>query len=297
MNQMVRVFDTKLEVKTIGEHGRPIVIMTGMGCSFEEWIEVTERLVSSNRILLYHRPGTGRSEISTRKRNTEATAKELKELLHVLQIDEPIVLIGHSYGGLCAQHYAKLFPGDLAALILIDSTSHDLHKLDALDTPVMDRLASDEDWIQQCRHYAKCSTSELTDLIGPNLSEAQQKLPESIQAKLLNFSRRPQLYKTMLEEVQNWYQDAKLIKDLGSFEDVPLYILSRDAEYEIKRGRMEGLPESELKSFEGTWHQLVREQAELSSNSRFFIAKGASHAIHLDRPDMILDVVNASLNN
>lgn len=297
MSRMVKVFDIDLEVKTKGEQGRHVVIMTGMGCSFEEWDLVTEKLSSSNRILLFHRPGTGRSEISARKRNTAATAKELKGLLHVMEIDEPIVLMGHSYGGLCAQHYAKLFPGDVAALILIDSTSHDLHKLDALDTPVMDEVASDEDWRQQCRHYAKCSTSELTDLIRPNLSVAQRKLPESIQAELLNFSRRPQLYKTMLEEVQNWYQDARLIKDLGYLEDVPLYIVSRDAEYEIKQGRMEGLPESELRSFEGTWHQLVREQAELSSNSHFFIAKGASHAIHLDRPDMIVDVVNASLNN
>ncbi|TCI65217.1 alpha/beta fold hydrolase [Exiguobacterium sp. SH0S2] len=296
MKRFVNVFGKELEVMTKGEHGFPIVILTGMGCAFDEWHEVSEKLSKANRVILYHRPGIGRSELNEGKRNTEATVRELRELLDVLQITEPFVLLGHSYGGLCAQHFAKRYPNDVAALILIDSTSHDLDRLDTLDLPVMNDLSSDEDWLKQCQDYAERTETELTELIQPTLAPNQSKLPVDVQAELKGFVCRPNLYKAMLAEVESWYDDARLIKRLGNLSTTPLYVIGRDADFEVDRGKADGLPESELRILEGTWGQLIREQTILSADSRLVIAEQASHAIHLDRPDVIISVVEECLS-
>lgn len=296
MKHFVKVFETELEVNLKGEHGTPIVIMTGMGCSFEEWHEVTEKLSAMNRVILYHRPGIGRSEQSQGERNTEATVRDLKGLLHILRIDEPVILLGHSYGGLCAQHFAKRYPSDVAALVLVDSTSHDLERLDTLDLPIMNEGASDEEWLKQCEAYAEQTESALTRRIQTVLTPNQLKLPSDVQAELIQFFQRPNLYKTMIDEVKNWYADARFIKQLGNLGVMPLYVIGRDADHEVEQGMLNGFPESELRLLEATWHQLIREQTMLSTTSKLVIAEQASHAIHLDRPDVIIAVVEEHID-
>jgi pimeloyl-ACP methyl ester carboxylesterase len=69
-----------MEVLLKGKIGSPIFILTGMGCSFDEWHEVTEQLSKMNRVIMFHKPGLGESEIGNDVRNTEAVAKELMEL-------------------------------------------------------------------------------------------------------------------------------------------------------------------------------------------------------------------------
>ncbi|WP_082665697.1 alpha/beta fold hydrolase [Exiguobacterium chiriqhucha] len=296
MEHFVKVFETELEVNLKGEHGTPIVIMTGMGCSFEEWHEVTEKLSAMNRVILYHRPGIGRSEQSQGERNTEATVRDLKELLHILRIDEPVILLGHSYGGLCAQHFAKRYPSDVAALVLVDSTSHDLERLDTLDLPIMNEGASDEEWLKQCEAYAEQTESALTRSIQTVLTPNQLKLPNDVQTELIQFFQRPNLYKTMIDEVKNWHADARFIKQLGNLGVMPLYVIGRDADHEVEQGMLNGLPESELRLLEATWHQLIREQTMLSTTSKLVIAERSTHAVHLDRPDVIVAVVEDHIN-
>jgi pimeloyl-ACP methyl ester carboxylesterase len=45
---------------------------------------------------------------------------ELRGVLAALEIAGPVVLVGHSLGGLYARHYAVRFPADVAGLVLLD---------------------------------------------------------------------------------------------------------------------------------------------------------------------------------
>ena len=50
---------------------------------------------------------------------------ELRELLHTADVPAPFLLAGHSLGGLYARHYALRFPGEVAALVLLDPAHED----------------------------------------------------------------------------------------------------------------------------------------------------------------------------
>lgn len=40
-------------------------------------------------------------------------------------VDRPLVLVGHSYGGLYARQYAAMYPADVAGMVLVDSAHPD----------------------------------------------------------------------------------------------------------------------------------------------------------------------------
>src|SRR5690625_5537826 len=123
-----------------------------MGCPFDEWYNIIENLHHNNRILTFHRRGLGQSEMGGRIRGTESTVRDLAELLNHFEIEEPIYIVGHSYGGLCAQHFVKIYHGSVAGVVLVDSTSVELNVLDELDLPVLEEKTI-EDWIEQCLIY------------------------------------------------------------------------------------------------------------------------------------------------
>lgn len=291
MRHFLTINQNKIEVLQKGRSGIPIIILTGMGCSFDEWHEVTETLSQSNRVIMFHRPGLGESEFRNEERNTQAVVNEINELIRSLELCEPVLLVGHSYGGLCVQHFVKTYPKKVAGIILVDSTSVDLKVLDTLDLPVLNEDSTDEYWIEKCHAYSRMKREELSAIIKPALTEKQKRFPNDIQQRLLNFQINPDLYKAMHSEISNWKRDGTFIKNLEVYLDIPLIVISRDQEHCIKLGVMEGLPEWELKLFEGKWQELVRKQVNLTSNGKLVVARKSGHSVHMDRPDIIVQSI------
>lgn len=261
-----------------------------MGCSFDEWHEITETLSKTNRVFMFHRPGLGESEIGNEVRNTEAVVNEMQEMMRLLEIDEQILLVGHSYGGLCAQHFVQLHPENVKGIVLVDSTSVDLRILDELDLPVLNE-DSDEKWMEKCLLYSNMNQEELRKMINPSLSEKQKLFPLQIQHRLMDFQTNPNLYKAMYSEISNWKNDAEIIKNIGDFPDKPLIIIGRDKEFNIQLGVQDGLPEWEIKLLEEKWQELILEQEKLTNVSELVFAKRSSHSVHMDRPDVIIDAI------
>lgn len=286
----------KVEIMDVGK-GTPIIILTGMGCSFYEWYEVAKYVAKSNRVIMFHRPGLGLSEIGRGTRNTKHVVEELNELLQALRITEPVVLVGHSYGGLCAQHYAKAHPDNVAGIVLVDSTSVDLKELDELELPVIDASESDEAWLENCYSYSLMDQEKLKELVNPSLTERQINLPLDVQKQLMDFQVTPSLYKAMYQEISNWKMDADTIRNLDELSDTPLIVIGRDKEHNIQLGTMDGLPEEEMRVLEDKWEELIKRQAKFSKNSELIFAKESSHSIHMDRPDIIVAAIDKLLQN
>ncbi|EDL64534.1 alpha/beta fold hydrolase [Bacillus sp. SG-1] len=273
-----------------GDTGPVIFILTGMGCSFDEWHEITETLCKTYKVIMYHRPGLGRSELKEEKRNTAAAVQDLYSLINYYKITSSFYLVGHSYGGLCAQHFAKKYPELVKGMVLVDSTSVDLKLLDELDLPVMNK-ESDEVWIEKCHQYALKTKAELNEILMPTLQGKHKEFPESIQQRLLEFDNNPLLYKAMASEIQHWKEDAEYIKRLGVFPDIPLVVIGRDKEYAIDSERGGEIPQWELRRFEDKWEGLITEQANLSPKGHLIFASRSGHSIYLDRPDIVIDSI------
>ena len=66
--------------------------------------------------------GYGYSNLDVAHRTVENIAAEVHEVLGRLGVHEPVVLVGHSIGGIYAHYYANAYPGEVSAIVGIDPT-------------------------------------------------------------------------------------------------------------------------------------------------------------------------------
>ncbi|MED1116483.1 alpha/beta fold hydrolase [Bacillus paramycoides] len=284
INRIVEILGRKIEVYMRGNSKQTVVIQTGMGCSFYDWLPIIEKLSQKFTVISYHRPGYGESELGNNPRTTMQVAKELHMLLHELAIHEPIILIGHSYGGLCAQHFAMLHEDQIKALILVDSTSMNLHRLDELHLPISDQTDSDDIWLQKYHTYSKVDVDALYTELKPTLINQSE--------HHIEFSISPSLYKATASELAEWKNCARSIKELYKTLEIPLTVIGRDPHYSITQMIEGDMPKEEATQLEEMWQELIREQLNLSINSKYILAKHAGHGIENDRPDIIIEAIH-----
>jgi hypothetical protein len=101
----------------------PVVVFeNGLGARMEWWSKVLPSIESDAAYFAYNRPGYGNSAPAETPRDGIHIVQELRAALLSEGKKPPYVLVGHSLGGLYMQLFAREYPQDVAALILVDST-------------------------------------------------------------------------------------------------------------------------------------------------------------------------------
>ena len=123
--RMVDVGGFKLHLHCTG-HGTPTVVLeAGNGTMSADWAWVQPEIAKTTRVCAYDRAGVAWSEPSPQPRDALHIAQELHTLLAEGGVRGPVVLVGHSFGGLYVREYAALFPAEVAGLVLVDATHPD----------------------------------------------------------------------------------------------------------------------------------------------------------------------------
>jgi pimeloyl-ACP methyl ester carboxylesterase len=292
MIKLIDIKERKVECLIKGNGEKTVVIMPGMGCSIYDWIDIVDEISEHAKVIAIHRPGVGNSEPHIKGSNTFIASKDLYYLLLELDIEEKVILVGHSYGGLCVQHFARLYPSKVESIVLVESASIDRgDKFDKLQTPISDETTSDEVYIELWTKYSKYTKERLIKEVKPELSQKQLKLPINIQNELLEFYVRPEIYKTQLSELLDLKNTVMTINNAGDFPDCPLIILVEDPEYSIKEMIEEGIPKIEAERIEELSQKLSYGLKELSNRSELRIIKNSNHCINETSPDAVVDSI------
>lgn len=122
---LLHIDNTQIAFERLGCAGPVIVFESGLGNDMWSWEKVARPLAAFAQIVLYDRPGIGRSGP---RRGTEVVlastvAEELRACLHTMDMPPPYLLVGHSLGGFYMQAFARTYPRETAAVVLVDSAS------------------------------------------------------------------------------------------------------------------------------------------------------------------------------
>ena len=116
-----------LQVEFFGpEDGQPIILSHGWGPNSTIWYYAKRQLSDRFRVIVWDLPGLGKS--SKPKNNDHSLEKYARDLEAVVAIagNKPVILLGHSMGGMINLTFCRLFPEQLgsrvAGLILVDTT-------------------------------------------------------------------------------------------------------------------------------------------------------------------------------
>ncbi len=99
-----------------------VVFENGLGANMDSWAKVLPEVSKVASVFVYNRPGYGDSDYPHTPRDGGHIADQLRVLLAEKGLKPPYILVGHSLGGLYMQYFARRYPNDVKALVLVDST-------------------------------------------------------------------------------------------------------------------------------------------------------------------------------
>ena len=108
-----------------GERGAsPLVILeAGAFGTSADWDYILDDLSGGGRVCAYDRGGLGRSPDRGGGRDVLARAEELNTLLTQLGESGPVILVGHSNGGIYIEAFARRHPEQVAGLVYVNAVN------------------------------------------------------------------------------------------------------------------------------------------------------------------------------
>ena len=291
----------RLHLNCTGKSGPAVVLIAGGGDYSFDWGLVQPDVSRFTRVCSYDRAGLAWSDPGPTPRTMRQEAYELHTLLKAARVEAPYVLVGHSVGGLIARVYAEQYAGEVAGMVLVDSTHEDTTLMfqgklvriregakGGAVPPVQTMRSSPpkppaaED-IEQFEFNQK--------MFGvPKTEPPFDKLPASTQAMRLWFrSQSPRAAAGpdfWAEELQAMYvARAKTPHQLG---DKPLVVLL------AKPGvgnPPPGITADEWKRVNEEKRQQKVGLTDLSRNSKLMVAERSGHHLQLDEPHVVTDAI------
>lgn len=129
--QKVSIGDGDVNVYRNGGTGPTLVLLSGFGTpapavDFAPLI----RELDAFDVIVVEGFGYGYSDLDVGDRTIENITSELHQVVAKLNVDEPVILVGHSVGGIYARYYANAYPDEVSAFIGIDPMAATTSSLD-----------------------------------------------------------------------------------------------------------------------------------------------------------------------
>ena len=258
-----------------------IIVEQGIGGPSIDWNGVNEQMSHITRVCDYDRAGMGYSEPAYTPTRAADVARNLHTLLGEAAIEDDIVFVAWSAGGLYAKEYFRQFPQRVKGMILVDST----HEQTIQRMPAAPSNLENLDHLMRQYRLAQFGWLRLSGDVARQYANAP--LPEDDRKRLIAFFLKSHTYRTLTVEGIGLEQDQAIGAPPPNLGDMPLVVIA------------EGKPRNPyMKENIAKWHELQRELAGLSTRGRFVIATQSAHFIHRTEPGLIVkaarDVVEAA---
>lgn len=226
------------------------------------WTKVQDEIAKVATTLSYDRAGLMWSQRGDKARSGENMATELHTLLEKADVKKPYVLVGHSLAGFLLRSFVKKYPDEVKGIVFVDASHPEQNKYfetTSSQTPL---------WLID---YANA-----TGLIRLFMT---QNYPNTTDEESINGIVKAMTYKGVhatIEEMNQFDALAEEAKNISSFKDIPLTIISGNINDKI-------------------WMQLQEKLLLLSTNSKQIKVEGAGHYIQLDKPNVVVDAIKEKL--
>jgi pimeloyl-ACP methyl ester carboxylesterase len=263
---MIDVGGRSLHLIDMGEGSPVVVVVQALGGNVLDFLDFYRSLAGETRVCVYDRAGLGWSDPPGLGRRThDDMARELRDVLAGAGLAPPYVLVGHSLGGIIARRFAVRYPGDVAGMVLIDSSHEDQAR----------RLPAEGWWsnppVSTARHALKRGTRLLfLGLYRLLSSRAVSDVPPECAdaARAVNLTARAR--RADLRELLITLRSHGNPPDLGSLPLTVLTAADRDA----------------------TWNAMQAELATTSTESTHIVALHGGHYLQKDNPALVSSAIH-----
>lgn len=291
--RLVRINKRLMHIHVNGEGTPTVLFESGMGASCLSWTHVQPAVAEFSRAVSYDRAGHGWSDPAHEPRTAEQISQELHTLLNAAGVPGPYVLVGHSFGGYVTRAFAHLYREDVVGLVLVDS----IHPAE-WENPTPEQLrvisvglryARIAGWLARLGVVRFCLARvaqgspriawAAANAFGATVSMTVQriageirKLPTPMLPVVRGFWSQPKNFVSLGQHVTALPLSAAQAAAVNSLGDLPLVVLSGD-------------------HHPAPYADWQRDLAQLSSRGVQIVAGESGHWIHLDRPELVTQVI------
>jgi pimeloyl-ACP methyl ester carboxylesterase len=260
-----------------GEGSPTLVLEAGGGDDALKWGKVQPELSKTTRVCSYDRAGEGWSEPQPGPRDADQIAAQLQALLQQGGVTGPVVLMGHSLGGMYIRDYASHYPENVVGLIFIDSS-----------TP----LQQDHGSAELRRELGDTPNYQwyiwyVGEAVGlPRVVGLCSKIDAGFEehtAPMYAEGRCDVLVGEIRKEIKDMRRSGEETIHTGPYGDLPILIFSQDVQKHLSAP----VPSPLNLELVAVWDQMQEDLKKLSTHSRRIIAQGSSHEIPLEKPDLL----------
>ncbi len=269
--------------------GYPTVVFeNGLGGNLLHWQKVQPSISALTRTCFYDRAGYGFSDPVDGSRTALAAVNDLHVLLTSAGVKGPIVLVGHSLGGLISTLFTDLYPDQVAGLVLIDpSFAGQGNPARSAAGKVDDQAAYDQTQSESLRCASLAWREKLTAADPQGCFGAAPTRTAAEIAFLMHQYLRPYRYETVFSELEEMNastpgRDVDSQEERSSarlFGDKPIVVLTAE------RGDMSDPEEHRL------WKEGHDKLAARSTSGESIIVAGTGHYIQVEQPGAVIAAV------
>ena len=291
--RLLRFNKGRMHIYVTGEGTPTVVFESGMGASCLSWTQVQPEVAQFSRAVSYDRAGHGWSDQAREPRTAQQIAQELHALLDAAGVPGPYVLVGHSFGGYVNRTFTHMYRNEVVGMVLVDS----VHPAE-WENPTPEQLRTVEvglryawiaAWLARLGFVRFCLARlargsprlgwAAASAFGIGVASAVQRIAGEIRklpAPILPIVRalwsQPKNFMSLGQHVAALPVSAAQAAAANSLGDLPLVVLSGD-------------------HHAAPYADWQRDLARLSSRGVQLVPGDSGHWIHLDRPELVTQVI------
>jgi len=289
--RMINIGSHSIHTRLIGKGDVTIIMDAGAGelGSFA-YLPIENQLAQQAKVLLYDRAGCNWSEQSEYKRTPEEISKELNQVIKQLDISGPLILVGHSQGGLNMMKYAAMFRDHVNALVLIDAAHPNaFHEMPVEVREVLMNASGNIDLVNVIARIGLLRLLMPKDALQlPEPVDGQN--TDSIAVTLTSFFPQTMNYCIYPEHKEGVINHGLTMADLN-LDSLPVRILSASGSMRGPSGGPPGWNDDLENMHIQYWRDMQKGLLAISTNSELSVLKDGRHYIQFTNPDTVVNTI------
>lgn len=282
---MVDVDGNRMHIDCRGEGSPTAILELGVGSAAASWDEIHQRLADITRVCAYDRAGLGYSEPFDYSRRATDVAKRLHGLLRRAGIDDELVLIGWSAGGVYIRAYHQQFPERVRAMLFVDSA----HEQQANRIPQA-LNGNSNSALRIAQYLAPFGLVRRLGILDRRVDSSSA--AEELKPRLKAIYNQSHTISTVVKESDAFDLDIDASQPPTPVGDLPLIVLTAGRSDEgAMMSSSESASQIQQRQEREARSELQRELTQLSTRGRQIVATESGHHIYRDQPDLLVDAV------
>jgi pimeloyl-ACP methyl ester carboxylesterase len=282
--RIIDVDGHRLQVECQGNGTPTVVLEAGLDTlGALSWSEVQSPIAQWTRVCSYSRAGILWSGNASGVFGATRAARDLHQLLELVGERPPFVLVGHSLGAAYALIFTRLYPTEVAGLVLVDPSHPD--QIERFNQAFNESAPPPIPWklrIAPLLAWTGCPRT-LRALAAPK--EAPAKVAATANAYVDTSAP------ALLQEMQNL---SSILRDAGQMRalgDRPLVVLTAARRPSADETKELGWTANQTDLFYAAINALHADEASWSSRGRHELVSDSDHYIQFERPDLVIGAV------